>query len=425
MRQIRLDTLNFYSDPELATHKGFTGHNQLDGVNLIHMGGRVYDAEIGRFLSADPFVQDSTNLQGLNRYSYVENNPLSYTDPSGYFLKSLFKKIGKAIKNAVSAVVEFERELRRKILRAIGKVEGLSTIISVALNFIPGCQGWCSMAFSAAMTDANGGTIGQMFTGAAIGFVMHGLPGGGGGMVGAITKNMSAMARTGVNLVAGGVSAKAQGGKFIDGVKGAAVGMGLTAVGMGIRESVTYKTDLVSEIGNELRILFSTKPPAHSYTEVEQIGDGAPMTVASPAAIAEPPIYSRQDPWPRSGWEPGLMSASTYQMGAYNIASQERTAVARSVFDTTMIAGVTTPLGGALGVAGRWTLSTPVGRASLFRVMQGYSAAVGEGSAFLQAAGYQIPAQGLRYGGQAEYIIGGGSIPSQVIRPAVNSLVIP
>ncbi|MBK9664652.1 MAG: hypothetical protein IPO61_02610 [Gammaproteobacteria bacterium] len=52
---------------------------------------RVYDAEIGRFLSADPFVQDITNLQGLNRYSYVENNPLSYTDPSGFFLKKLFK----------------------------------------------------------------------------------------------------------------------------------------------------------------------------------------------------------------------------------------------------------------------------------------------------------------------------------------------
>lgn len=38
------------------------------------MGGRIYDAEIGRFLQADPFIQDRTNLQGLNRYSYVENN---------------------------------------------------------------------------------------------------------------------------------------------------------------------------------------------------------------------------------------------------------------------------------------------------------------------------------------------------------------
>ncbi|MBK7520770.1 MAG: RHS repeat-associated core domain-containing protein [Gammaproteobacteria bacterium] len=86
------------------TNKGFTGHEQLDGVELIHMGGRVYDAEIGRFLSADPFVQDITNLQGLNRYSYVENNPLSYTDPSGFFLKKLFNKVGDALGDALSSI---------------------------------------------------------------------------------------------------------------------------------------------------------------------------------------------------------------------------------------------------------------------------------------------------------------------------------
>ncbi|MBK7728318.1 MAG: RHS repeat-associated core domain-containing protein [Gammaproteobacteria bacterium] len=70
---------------------------------LIHMGGRVYDAEIGRFLSADPFVQDITNLQGLNRYS-CENNPLSYTDPSGFFLKKLFNKVGDALGDALSSI---------------------------------------------------------------------------------------------------------------------------------------------------------------------------------------------------------------------------------------------------------------------------------------------------------------------------------
>jgi len=45
------------------------------------MKGRVYDAEIGRFLSADPFVQDRSNLQALNRYSYVLNNPLLTSSP--------------------------------------------------------------------------------------------------------------------------------------------------------------------------------------------------------------------------------------------------------------------------------------------------------------------------------------------------------
>ena len=67
-----------------TTTEGFTGHEHLDDFVLIHMGGRVYDPVIGRFLSADPFVQAPGNTLSYNRYSYVFNNPLSYTDPSGY-----------------------------------------------------------------------------------------------------------------------------------------------------------------------------------------------------------------------------------------------------------------------------------------------------------------------------------------------------
>ncbi len=64
--------------------KGFTGHEHMDGVGLIHMNGRVYDPNIARFLSADPIVQAPDNTQNFNRYAYVYNNPLRYTDPSGF-----------------------------------------------------------------------------------------------------------------------------------------------------------------------------------------------------------------------------------------------------------------------------------------------------------------------------------------------------
>lgn len=72
-----------------TTQHAFTGHLQLDALDLIHMGGRGYDPLLGRFTSPDPFVQSIANSQALNRYSYVLNDPLSYTDPSGYFFKSL------------------------------------------------------------------------------------------------------------------------------------------------------------------------------------------------------------------------------------------------------------------------------------------------------------------------------------------------
>jgi RHS repeat-associated protein len=54
-------------------------------TGLYYYGGRYYDAEIGRFISADPFVQEPLDPQNLNRYSYVLNSPQNYTDPSGYF----------------------------------------------------------------------------------------------------------------------------------------------------------------------------------------------------------------------------------------------------------------------------------------------------------------------------------------------------
>ncbi len=64
--------------------RGYTGHEQLDDSGLIHMNGRIYDPELGRMLSPDPFVQVPEYSQNFNRYSYVLNNPLNLTDPTGY-----------------------------------------------------------------------------------------------------------------------------------------------------------------------------------------------------------------------------------------------------------------------------------------------------------------------------------------------------
>ena len=68
-----------------TTRRGYTGHEQLDNVLLVHMNGRVYDPAIGRFLSADPYVDGAETTQGWNRFSYVHNRPVVLTDPSGYY----------------------------------------------------------------------------------------------------------------------------------------------------------------------------------------------------------------------------------------------------------------------------------------------------------------------------------------------------
>jgi len=80
------------------TEHGFTSQEQLDNVGLIHLNGRIYDPLTGRFLSADPYIQDPLNLQSYNRYSYCLNDPVGCTDPSGYFsLGGLFDGIGSAL----------------------------------------------------------------------------------------------------------------------------------------------------------------------------------------------------------------------------------------------------------------------------------------------------------------------------------------
>ncbi len=71
-------------DLDPPQNRGFTDHEHLDNTRLIHMNGRTYDYQLGRFLAVDPFIQFPANSQSLNPYSYLMNNPMSGTDPSGY-----------------------------------------------------------------------------------------------------------------------------------------------------------------------------------------------------------------------------------------------------------------------------------------------------------------------------------------------------
>jgi RHS repeat-associated protein len=67
------------------SRQGYTMQTWLgQSMGLNHMNGRVEDAILGRFLSADPYVPDPTDAQSYNRYTYVRNNPLTFVDPTGF-----------------------------------------------------------------------------------------------------------------------------------------------------------------------------------------------------------------------------------------------------------------------------------------------------------------------------------------------------
>jgi len=149
----------------------FTG-KQLDAESgLLYYGGRYYDPELGRFISPDPFVARPDDPQNLNRYSYVENNPVNYIDPSGY--ASFWKKIGRFFKN---------------LFRHPGRLFA-SIFVGVVTGFIAGpavlglaSSSWALGAIGAAAAGAtsaglNGGNplLGALW-GGALGFI------GGGGL---------------------------------------------------------------------------------------------------------------------------------------------------------------------------------------------------------------------------------------------------
>ncbi|MDP3944812.1 MAG: RHS repeat-associated core domain-containing protein [Lutibacter sp.] len=107
------DGNNTALDKFVYLDRGYTGHEHLQGVNLIHMNGRLYDPVLHRFLAPDNYIQDPYNTQNYNRYGYVLNNPLKYTDPSGEYIPGLTEYLivavvawlaGTIIKSAITSI---------------------------------------------------------------------------------------------------------------------------------------------------------------------------------------------------------------------------------------------------------------------------------------------------------------------------------
>src|SRR5262249_47588773 len=63
---------------------GFTGEPQDPGSQLEYLRARYSAPVLGRFLSRDAVFGSVANPLSLNRYSYVQNNPATYADPSGH-----------------------------------------------------------------------------------------------------------------------------------------------------------------------------------------------------------------------------------------------------------------------------------------------------------------------------------------------------
>jgi hypothetical protein len=215
------------------------------------MNGRVYDPLIGRFMSADPYIQAPDDLQSHNRYAYVMNNPLNLDDPSGYWsISKAWKKIWKSpiFKAIVGiAVAVYAPALLKAWMPSLFGTSALAT--SVATGALSGfastgtLKGALTGAFTAGIMFGVG-EIGQHFKFASGGIekialhagagCLSSVAGGGSCKSGAIS---GALGEFGHNIptngmalgtvkaaMLGGIGAKISGGKFADGATTGAFG---------------------------------------------------------------------------------------------------------------------------------------------------------------------------------------------------------
>jgi RHS repeat-associated protein len=84
------------------TREGYTFQTALGlWMGMNHMNGRVEDAVTGRMMSSDPNVPDSTDTQSYNRYSYVDNNPVTLTDVTGFTFIPMLPPCGECYQSTL------------------------------------------------------------------------------------------------------------------------------------------------------------------------------------------------------------------------------------------------------------------------------------------------------------------------------------
>ena len=275
--------------------RGYTSHEHLAEVGLIHMNGRLYDPVLRSFLMPDNFIQQPENTQNYNRYSYVLNNPLMYTDPSGEAYELLIAVgIGVAIAitsytlTALLADVPFTTGglIKSALIGAassavtfgIGSAAG-----SLFTNF------YSQAAFSAAahgtfqgtMTAISGGKFWSGFAAGALSSIAASAWSGGdtitdnGNYTMSITKHAGLGAGTGdlgmiaFGTVSGGAGAALTGGNFW---QGAATGLVVSGLNH-------YMHEIQGENPNRVRAKSIVKEYGHGdIDEIEQWLNAHPFT---------------------------------------------------------------------------------------------------------------------------------------------------
>jgi RHS repeat-associated protein len=160
--KLKLDKYGNPTQKLSFTNRGYTGHEHIEETHLVHMNARLYDPTIGRFTSADSMIPYMYETQSFNRYSYVQNNPLKYTDPSGHW------SLRKAVKKARSFV---KKHWKTIVTIAVVVAVGIAT--GGAGLALAGSMGLTGTVAGTIVAGATAGAIAG-FAGGMVGTRLHG-----------------------------------------------------------------------------------------------------------------------------------------------------------------------------------------------------------------------------------------------------------
>lgn len=238
---------NVQSRPEWL-YRGYTGHEHLRQFGLVNMNGRMYDPVQGRMLSPDNYVQQPDNTQSYNRYSYCINNPLKYTDPTGeiFGIDDAFVSamvIGAIISSAtytVNAILDHNWTVGGFVKSAVvGAVSGAASF-GIGSYFQSG---------AGALLSKGEQIMGSAFLHAAASFGT-GVIGGSNPMSSMLSGGLGDLAGAGLgtfgndyvtlggSVLVGGATSSLSGGSFWDGVRDAAIAVGLNQLMHNIGEKI-------------------------------------------------------------------------------------------------------------------------------------------------------------------------------------------
>jgi RHS repeat-associated protein len=181
--RLRGDGFNFAANDPARNpahgDRGYTGHEHLDELGVIHMNGRIYDPILGRFFSPDPFIQAPDMLANYNRYSYVLNRPMSLTDPTGEIAAETMATL-KVIAAIVGAVMVAEGNKHWKLVGSVLMAWGMGSEGGLLDKGLHVTSAAARGAITGATVSATGGASeDQIFisaiTGGALGAISNGL----------------------------------------------------------------------------------------------------------------------------------------------------------------------------------------------------------------------------------------------------------